>query len=148
MSQPPSNETVTETSSTTTGQPVKAAPLLKIDSRFFVDRVREMHCFFSVLRIIRLCQQQHGLRHGDYQRYRYSLSHHFIASQTPRNISLSSELFVLVVFDAFVNVSMQPMAITRNSKNLSLPMNLLPKTLGKIQLHGLVHSIHVSMDQL
>jgi signal recognition particle subunit SRP68 len=29
-----------------------------------------IYLFFSVLRIIRLSQQQHGLRHGDYQRYR------------------------------------------------------------------------------
>lgn len=37
-----------------TSQPVKTSPVIK----------------FDVLRIIRLSQQQHGLRHGDYQRYR------------------------------------------------------------------------------
>ncbi|CAF0760475.1 unnamed protein product [Rotaria sp. Silwood1] len=54
MSQTTSFETVSDTSATTTSQPTKVAPTLKLD----------------ILRIIRLCQQQHGLRHGDYQRYR------------------------------------------------------------------------------
>ncbi|CAF1132775.1 unnamed protein product [Adineta steineri] len=55
MSQPVSSEPMSDVSATsTTSQPVKVAPPLKLD----------------ILRIIRLCQQQHGLRHGDYQRYR------------------------------------------------------------------------------
>jgi len=51
MSQPTPSDT---TSATVPSQPVKAPSPLKLD----------------ILRIIRLAQQQHGLRHGDYQRYR------------------------------------------------------------------------------
>jgi len=38
---------------------------------FDFDTFYATNLFFPVLRIIRLSQQQHGLRHGDYQRYRY-----------------------------------------------------------------------------
>ncbi|CAF0864326.1 unnamed protein product [Adineta ricciae] len=56
MSQPTISEPMSETSTgtTSTSQAAKVTPPLKLD----------------ILRIIRLCQQQHGLRHGDYQRYR------------------------------------------------------------------------------
>ncbi|UJR35497.1 hypothetical protein I4U23_028251 [Adineta vaga] len=56
MSQPTSSEPTSDTlaATTSTSQSTKVTPPLKLD----------------ILRIIRLCQQQHGLRHGDYQRYR------------------------------------------------------------------------------
>ncbi|CAF4097079.1 unnamed protein product [Rotaria magnacalcarata] len=54
MSQPTSSDNATDTSAASTNPSAKVVPPLKLD----------------VLRIIRLCQQQHGLRHGDYQRYR------------------------------------------------------------------------------
>jgi hypothetical protein len=77
MSQQTSSDTVSTTSaaSTTSNQTVKIAAPLKLDSRccfiqFFIIFFRIINLFFLVLRIIRLSQQQHGLRHGDYQRYR------------------------------------------------------------------------------
>ena len=76
MSQSVTTDTVNDPSnSTTPSQTVKVVPVLKLDSRrFFVFHGVFIYLFpsnvFLVLRIIRLCQQQHGLRHGDYQRYR------------------------------------------------------------------------------
>jgi signal recognition particle subunit SRP68 len=49
-----SQQTSSDAGSTISNQPVKVAAPLKLD----------------ILRIIRISQQQHGLRHGDYQRYR------------------------------------------------------------------------------
>ena len=74
MSQQVSADSVSEPSSgTATSQVAKAPPTLKLDSRPLEMAPMFLRCHgftLSVLRIIRLCQQQHGLRHGDYQRYR------------------------------------------------------------------------------
>lgn len=68
MSQPTPSDT---TSATVPSQPVKAPSPLKLDSKLIFFAISRQCCLFIVvLRIIRLAQQQHGLRHGDYQRYR------------------------------------------------------------------------------
>ena len=61
----------TSTTTTTSSQPAKVVVPIKLDSMYLEIRFHIPVDFaFSVLRIIRLAQQQHGLRHGDYQRYR------------------------------------------------------------------------------
>ncbi|CAM4873777.1 unnamed protein product [Rotaria socialis] len=73
MSQPTTSDNVTDTSAASTNPSAKVVPPLKLDGTimfFFHQDFHNTTYLFSVLRIIRLCQQQHGLRHGDYQRYR------------------------------------------------------------------------------
>ncbi len=67
-----SQQTSSDAGSTISNQPVKVAAPLKLDSMccFIYDFWYIIDLFLLVLRIIRISQQQHGLRHGDYQRYR------------------------------------------------------------------------------
>lgn len=71
MSQQVSSDAASTTTTTTSSQPAKVAVSIKLDSMYLETRFHiSLDFSFSVLRIIRLAQQQHGLRHGDYQRYR------------------------------------------------------------------------------